>query len=187
MSASDWWARKLGNGAPAAPQQQPAARPWVPQPPPSQQGQPGWHPQQPQPPAQPQAVPPQPQGEEEEAPEGLSGALRMPEGWRKASKAAKRETGSCPECGSGNYFAATYADKGSNKSHCFDCGYPVIQSGSGLPSDAGDATNVPHVSAHAGENIAQRRNSEMAAKERAAQRQALQAKGKDINQLGPIG
>jgi ribosomal protein S27AE len=36
----------------------------------------------------------------------------------------------CPECDSGNYFAP----KGTQRMRCYDCGYPISQSGSGLPS-----------------------------------------------------
>lgn len=34
----------------------------------------------------------------------------------------------CPGCGSGNYGSATP----EAKARCYDCGYPVVQSGSGL-------------------------------------------------------
>lgn len=46
--------------------------------------------------------------------------------------ASARQTDMCPECMSGNYFAAP----GSKYQRCYDCGYPVIQSGSGptMPS-----------------------------------------------------
>jgi ribosomal protein S27AE len=36
-----------------------------------------------------------------------------------------RQTATCPDCGSGNYFAIENA-----KARCYDCGYPVEQSGS---------------------------------------------------------
>jgi ribosomal protein S27AE len=36
----------------------------------------------------------------------------------------------CPECNSGNYFAPT----GTQRMRCYDCGYPVVQQGSGLSS-----------------------------------------------------
>lgn len=43
-----------------------------------------------------------------------------------------RQTDQCPECFSGNYFSAP----GSSYQRCYDCGYPVMQSGSGptMPS-----------------------------------------------------
>lgn len=50
-----------------------------------------------------------------------------------------RDTSRCPECGSGNYMAP----QGTNRMRCYDCGYPLVQSGSGggLPSDSsGPAT-----------------------------------------------
>ena len=34
----------------------------------------------------------------------------------------------CPGCGSGNYGSVTL----ESKARCYDCGYPVVQSGSGL-------------------------------------------------------
>lgn len=43
-----------------------------------------------------------------------------------------RQTEKCPECFSGNYFST----QGSNYRRCYDCGYPIVQSGSGptMPS-----------------------------------------------------
>lgn len=45
-----------------------------------------------------------------------------------------RSTESCPNCYSGNYFAP----QGSQRKRCYDCGYPITQSGSGagMPSDS---------------------------------------------------
>ncbi len=171
MSTSDWWARKLG-AAPA--QGQPAApRPYTPQPPPSQQAPPRYFP-----------PPPQDPDEEQEEEGGLHRG--DPESWSRASKAAKEEKGTCPECGSGNYFDATYKKKGSSNSHCFDCGYPIIQSGSGLPSMAGDATKVPMVGKNAAENVAARQFQEKTAAANAAERAQLKQQGKS-DLLGPLG
>jgi hypothetical protein len=41
----------------------------------------------------------------------------------------------CPNCMSGNYFAP----QGTQRMRCYDCGYPVVQSGSGagMPSGSG--------------------------------------------------
>lgn len=39
-------------------------------------------------------------------------------------------TDHCPECHSGNYFRPTR----ESALRCFDCGYPLVQSGSGLSS-----------------------------------------------------
>lgn len=171
--SSSWWAKKLGGGGqPAGP------TPHQPSPPPS-----GYYPPQPQQQPYPQQQPPPSQEQEQEG-EGLHRG--DPRSWSRASKAAKEETTTCPECGSGNYFSATYAKKGSNKSHCFDCGYPLMQSGSGLPSDAGDATNVPYVGTHAAENVAAQRYQQNTAQERAAERQQLKQQGKS-DLLGPLG
>lgn len=170
---NSWWAKKLGGGQPQPPPrtqptpypgQTPAQQPYPPQ----------------QPPQQPQPHPAQEEGEE--------GGLHRgdPQSWARASKAAKTETTACPECGSGNYFSATYADKGSNKSHCFDCGYPVVQSGSGLPSVAGDATNVPMVGEHAAERIAAQQFQQRTAAANAAERAQLKQQGKS-DLLGPLG
>jgi len=51
----------------------------------------------------------------------------------------------CPNCNSGNYMAP----QGTNRLRCYDCGYPIMQSGSGsgLPSEAsGPATPAKQVS-----------------------------------------
>jgi len=38
-----------------------------------------------------------------------------------------RNTSGCPSCGSGNYGST-----GETRARCYDCGYPVVQSGSGI-------------------------------------------------------
>lgn len=43
---------------------------------------------------------------------------------------AKETTGGCPGCGSANY--ARHPDQPRARPRCFDCGYPISQSGSGL-------------------------------------------------------
>lgn len=51
----------------------------------------------------------------------------------------------CPGCYSGNYFAPT----GTQLKRCYDCGYPIVQAGSGMgmPSDsAGGATPAKQIS-----------------------------------------
>lgn len=40
----------------------------------------------------------------------------------------------CPECGSGNYMVMN-----GNYSRCYDCGYPIVQSGSGMPNSTSTA------------------------------------------------
>mgnify|MGYP003330898309 FL=1 len=41
---------------------------------------------------------------------------------------SSRMTEVCDACGSGNYFAPL----GTQRKRCYDCGYPVVQQGSGL-------------------------------------------------------
>lgn len=41
-----------------------------------------------------------------------------------------RESEMCPGCMSGNYFAPL----GTQRKRCYDCGYPIVQQGSGLAS-----------------------------------------------------
>lgn len=114
MSSADWFAKKLGGGAPqqqptpgTAPVQSPVQSPVVPQ-------------QQPQPqqPADPNNVKP---GE----PGSFSHALAV--GDTRGGPAHKTgKVGVCPGCGSGNYIEM------KNGSRCYDCGYPLIQFGSEL-------------------------------------------------------
>ena len=49
-------------------------------------------------------------------------AQRLPQSAQTASR--------CPGCGSGNYGSSAMAPEA--KARCYDCGYPVIQSGSGV-------------------------------------------------------
>jgi hypothetical protein len=49
-------------------------------------------------------------------------AFRAPESAVSASR--------CPGCGSGNYGKSAMAPEA--KARCYDCGYPVVQSGSGV-------------------------------------------------------
>lgn len=46
------------------------------------------------------------------------------------SPVASRTSSRCPSCGSGNYGASALAPEA--KARCYDCGYPVVQSGSGM-------------------------------------------------------
>ena len=96
MSNADWWAKKLGNQAPA-PQGRPDPTPAMP---PSQQ------PMAQMPTFQPQAP-----------------ARVLP---------SSSQTASCPDCGSANYMAIQNAAP-----RCFDCGYPLEQSGSRYGTLAG--------------------------------------------------
>lgn len=45
-----------------------------------------------------------------------------------------RKSSLCPECNSGNYMVMN-----GNYSRCYDCGYPVVQSGSGMPTSTSTA------------------------------------------------
>jgi uncharacterized protein (DUF983 family) len=45
----------------------------------------------------------------------------------------------CPGCGSGNYAAAP----GSSYRRCYDCGWPIQQSGSGVGATKSDAPARP--------------------------------------------
>jgi ribosomal protein S27AE len=51
----------------------------------------------------------------------------VPEGAHRLPASAS-QSGLCPNCGSGNYMAAP----GSSYQRCLDCGYPLVQSGSGM-------------------------------------------------------
>jgi ribosomal protein S27AE len=42
----------------------------------------------------------------------------------------------CPDCSSGNYFAPT----GTQRMRCYDCGYPITQSGSGITGTGGSSS-----------------------------------------------
>lgn len=142
MGASDWWARKLGTQP--AQQQQPTAPPTI---------MPGMHqapayPQQPPvipqyvPPGQPQP-PPGPQSVvsynqqtgQPMADDGIMSQVMTAALATGGSQKVKEDSGTCPECGGGNYFAQRRTENGmplriEAAPRCFDCGYPLIQSGS---------------------------------------------------------
>jgi ribosomal protein S27AE len=96
MSNADWWAKKLGNPAPA-PQGRPDPTPAMP------------------PTQQPMAQMP---------------AFQPPQ-TTKAQSAS--QTATCPDCGSGNFMAPTP----TIAPRCYDCGYPIQQSGSRFGGLAG--------------------------------------------------
>lgn len=109
---SNWWADKLGPAQPVQPvvparPVSPAIPVAWPQPTPSLPGLPAMSPQ---------AYP------------------EVTEATYQSSRTTyDRNSGQCPECGSGNYFKP--ADPRSNSGHrCYDCGYPVVQSTSNMPS-----------------------------------------------------
>ena len=83
----------------------------------------------PTPPVSPSALPPQfraatPATQAYVAP-ATQGATEAP---RKAASARQHDL--CPACGSGNYFSPP----GGGRARCFECGYPVEQSTSGVTS-----------------------------------------------------
>lgn len=134
---SDWWSKKLGQQQAPAQQQPNYPRPPAPpapayQPPVSpvpEQWQPGQGP--PQPPA-------------EGDPNSITVALQQDV--RELPRQAvgnKQETQSCPGCGGRNFFSRTtgVVRGPAPAPSCFDCGYPLVQSGSGLGSLAGAAAS----------------------------------------------
>lgn len=133
---SSWWDKKLSGGA--APQPQPQGQPVYPQ---TQQ------------PAQPmQRMQTVPQGyapgyvEEEIDPNAevsMADLLRRtPREIPKKARATREERTECPECGSGNVFTGVAHETGRKKPHCYDCGWPLLQSGSGMAAVSG---KVPHL------------------------------------------
>lgn len=70
---------------------------------------------------------PPPPPEEEPAPVQPSSQRRPP---------SSMQDDHCPSCGSGNYMAAP----GSNYHRCYECGYPIVQSGTGVGGVKTDGT-----------------------------------------------
>lgn len=87
----------------------------------------------------------------------------MPDGTEQAvavhTKSARlaRSTGTCPECGSGNYLttARMVTKHGQVETKkCFDCGYPVVQQFSGLSAvTKGKAVGKTRQVAHGGTQV----------------------------------
>ena len=76
----------------------------------------------------------------------------------KAMSAKKADQ--CPNCYSGNYFAPM----GTQKMRCYDCGYPVLQqgSGAGMPSgQGGPATPAKQVGQGGGFSMVPQEKMEM--------------------------
>lgn len=131
---SNFWANKLGVSKTPAPNHKPyvpSARPWW-------DDRPLPQPQAPQHPAQPQQQRPvQPQPSVPQRP-GMS------------------DTCPNPRCGSVNYITAipegvSSVMMGNARAHCFDCGYPYVQSGSGgLGHASKDANATPSRQIHDG-------------------------------------
>lgn len=61
-----------------------------------------------------------------------------------------RESERCPGCYSGNYFAPA----GTQRKRCYDCGYPIVQGGSGITGTGtgGPATPAKQVGQSGGFN-----------------------------------
>jgi hypothetical protein len=59
--------------------------------------------------------------------------------WHKPAIASLKEKTNCPSCGSSNYFmhiplVAGFCYEGHRPAaRCFDCGWPIVQSGSNAP------------------------------------------------------
>jgi hypothetical protein len=122
--SNSWWANKLNNGQ--QPQQQP-----------QQQS----YPQQPQRPALPAYRREGLGGQQDETYNGpVTGDnfAQVAMLW-KGGKGTQTETELCPGCGSNNFFSRknggglrTINGSAHPMEHCFDCGYPIHQTGSGF-------------------------------------------------------
>lgn len=136
-SSADWYARKLGR-APSQPQGGPVIGPRpAPRQPPVFVPQGG------------RAVPVE-QQPQTVSPQGVhipvdeQGQVHAGDAWQvwqgKDGVKEMKELGGCPECGSPNYFArAQGVLRGPPPApHCYDCGYPLVQAGSGM----GDLANA---------------------------------------------
>lgn len=55
--------------------------------------------------------------------------------YRTDKAASQRQSSTCPECASGNYM-----QQSGGRPRCFDCGYPIVQSTSGIMADPGMAS-----------------------------------------------
>lgn len=108
--SSNFWARKLAGNQPpqqASPVQQPSGLPW-------------W--------MTPSRVisPPVPAERPEEAPEGHHVIQPSEINLRKLPSSFQQDR--CPTCDSPDYFSPTPV----TRKRCFSCGYPLMQSGSGM-------------------------------------------------------
>jgi len=137
---SDWWARKLGGGQQApAPVETQRSTPALP--PRPQQYQPP--PLSPMPQEHMPGQPP-PGAPGEQSPESITQALQqqvttIP----RQAVGSNTETQLCPGCGGSNYFSrSTGVVRGpAPAGHCMDCGWPVVQAGSGMGALAGAAAS----------------------------------------------
>jgi ribosomal protein S27AE len=53
--------------------------------------------------------------------------------------ASARDTERCPNCTSGNYMAP----QGTQRKRCYDCGYPLVQAGSGVGGTGSEGPVTP--------------------------------------------
>lgn len=61
----------------------------------------------------------------------------------------ERASGSCPDCNSGNYFSMN-----GGRARCYDCGYPIVQSTSGVRSVSNEGGKpTPAVQVHGTSNF----------------------------------
>lgn len=118
--SSDWWAKKLGGGAPARTYNPPAG-PSYPQTP------------------QRAYIPPMPQASPNV--QVTKDNLMEAAGQWQGGKATKTETGRCPDCGGDKYFSmsngeslggagariATERGMASTSPRCFECGYSLAR------------------------------------------------------------
>lgn len=61
----------------------------------------------------------------------LSAALQNDAYQPQKAIAHRTETGRCPACDSPNWFTGAVVGQ-SPRPHCYDCGYPMVQTGSGM-------------------------------------------------------
>ena len=108
---NDWWARKLAGQQPAPPVQYPmgGARGVLP------------------PTAPPPVVLPS-----ETYTDPRFYQQQQEEQYKPRQAQSLLQPHACPSCGSGNYMGQV-----GGRTRCFDCGYPVVQSTSGLMADPG--------------------------------------------------
>jgi hypothetical protein len=105
---SNFWARQIAKDKPKAPP--PAPGPW-------------WHAE-----TKPGSITAAHPGfgipENKEPPEAVPGEVLID---RRKFQSQVQDIGECPSCGSSNYFKVT-----GSKPRCYECGYPVMQSTSGM-------------------------------------------------------
>ena len=71
--------------------------------------------------------------------------MQEPQVQSTARPVASIESSTCPGCGSKNYGRSPMAPE--SKARCYDCGYPLVQSGSGMGAAGPQATGGPAIPA----------------------------------------